>query len=296
VKLASRVKFFGLILPIIGLLIFLSLQLPVPAQPSPEEISSSNPNPRTTVTTWPEAGVDPRSASQTLPTPKTKTITDTSAGPTPIAVTGLDRVVLPTPTEANVPESTVGQAVADLPVPTTPAIRPSGQVNALPALDDFIQQVADGQMDVLRGVYVAGVMALRIVEQPDGDVAFISEEDGTATHFQSAAVYGVVGLLAHNFLSGALFHDLTLDQEVTLIYDDGRLENYRISRIADFERLTISDLQSDFRSLATDQISTVEDVFFDFYGGEPHLTLQTCIEKDGIWNWGVRFIVAEPID
>jgi hypothetical protein len=296
VKFASPVKFFGLILPVIGLFIFLSLQLPVPAQSSQIEISSPNPNPQTTSITRPETGANLQSASQTLPTPKTESITDTSAGPTPIAVTGADRVVVPTPTEMSIPKPSVYRATADLPVLTAPAIDASGQVNPLPALDELIQKVTDGQTEALRGVYATGVMALRIVQQPDGDVAFISEEDGTATHFQSAAVYGIVGLLAHNFLSGAFFHDLTLDQEVTLIYGDGRLENYRISRIADFERLAISDLQSDFRSLATDQIFTVEDVFFDFYSGEPHLTLQTCIEKDGIWNWGVRFIVAEPID
>lgn len=295
-KSASPVKFFGLILPVIGLFIFLSLLLPVPAQSSEIETSSPNPDPWRTATTRPESGVDLQSAPQALPTPKTETITDTSAGPTPIAVTGADRVVVPTPAGMNLPEISVDHAVADLPVPTAPATEASGQVNQLPALDEFIQQVTDGQTDALRGVYAAGVMALRIVPQPDGDVAFISEEDGTATHFQSAAIYGVVGLLAHNFLSGALFHDLTLDQEVTLIYGGGRLENYRISRIVDFERMTISDLQSDFRSLVTDKISSVEDVFFDFYSGDPHLTLQTCIEKDGIWNWGVRFIVAEPVD
>jgi hypothetical protein len=38
----------------------------------------------------------------------------------------------------------------------------------------------------------------------------------------------------------------------------------------------------------------VEEVFYDFYSGDPHLTLQTCIEKDGDWSWGVRFILAEP--
>lgn len=281
-KFASPVKFFGLILPVIGLLIFLSLQLSLPTQSTHVEISS--PNPRATATTLPETGADPQSIFHSLPTPETETITDTSAGPTPIALTSADRVVVPTPT------------VAEVLLPTVPAIDAAERNNPLPTLDEFIQKVSDGQADALRGVYAAGVLALRIVQQPDGDVAFISEEGGTATHFQSAAIYGVVGLLAHNYLSGALFHDLDLDQEVTLIYGDGRLENFRISRIADFERLTLSDLQSDFRSLATDQISRVEDVFFDFYSGEPHLTLQTCIEKDGLWNWGVRFIVAEPID
>lgn len=295
-KFASPAKFFGLILPVIGLLIFLSLRLTAPSKSPQPESPSPNSDPGTTPTAQAKTGSGLQAASQPLPTPKIETITNTSAGPTPIAVTGLDRVVVPTPTEVDIPQPSNGQAAADLPLPSAPAPISSQQVDQLPALNHFIQNVADGQAEALRGVYVAGVMALRIVQQPDGDVAFISEEEGSATLFQSAAMYGVVGLLAHNFLSGELFHHLTMEQEVTLIYGDGSLESYRVSRIADFERLTVSDLQSDFRSLADDQVLTVEDVFFDFYSGEPHLTLQTCIEKDGLWNWGVRFIVAEPLD
>jgi hypothetical protein len=240
--------------------------------------------------------LDPPSKTSSLPPPHVTVISaqesDAYSNPTPIAETGLLQVDLATPTQAQFPSTT--QSSPELVVPDEPAPEQTFGGRPLPSLQDFVRQVSDGRDGVLTGVYVAGVMALKILQQPDGDASFISAEDGTATQFQSSTFYGVVGLLAHNFLSGRYFRQLNPGQEVTLIYGDGSLENYRISEIANFERLTQGDLRSDFRDLATDIKWTVDEVFNQFYTGDHHLTLQTCIEKDGVWNWGVQFIIAEP--
>jgi hypothetical protein len=168
--------------------------------------------------------------------------------------------------------------------------------NSLPSLEVFIDEVADGQPQDLRGIYVEGLLALRIVQQPDGDVGYISPEDSTATQFQLASSNGVVGLLAHNFLSGRRFHDLASGQLITLVYGDGTLRRYRVDGIHNYERMSQGDLRSDFRDLVTGATQDVNQVFNQFYSGSPHLTLQTCIEKDGVWNWGVQFITAVPVD
>jgi hypothetical protein len=183
-----------------------------------------------------------------------------------------------------------------LSLPAQPISQTASDAANLPSLSEFTQQVSDGQADQVRGIYVSRVMALRIVPQPQGDPGFISAEEGTATLFQTASFFGVTGLLAHNFLSGRDFFHLTNGQEIDVIYGDGHLRNYRVSQIDDFQRLSINDLRSNFMELSNGLQKTADQVFADFYQGSPHLTLQTCIEKDGEWSWGVRFIKADPLD
>lgn len=163
-------------------------------------------------------------------------------------------------------------------------------------LDQFVQQVANGNEAEVRGVYVEGTLALPIVKQPSNDVGYVSMENGTATLFQNPLKYGVVGLLAHNFLSGNLFYKLKAGQEIVLVYGAGRLRRYQVTNSANFERLTRSNLRSNFQEIETGATFTADEVFERFYKGDHHITLQTCIERDGIWNWGVRFIVAEPVE
>jgi hypothetical protein len=162
--------------------------------------------------------------------------------------------------------------------------------------DQFLHQVFNGDGKTITGVYVEGVFSLRVIQQPHEDVAYVSDEFGTATQFQSPAFYGVVGLLAHNYLSGRHFLSLTPGLEIRLVYGDGAYRRYRVVGLADFERLTRFDVRSDFRDLHTQTILTSRDMFDRFYRGENFLTLQTCLEGEGISNWGIRMVSAIPID
>lgn len=182
-----------------------------------------------------------------------------------------------------------------LSVPAQPISQAASASASIPSLGEFTRQVEDGQSSLVRGLYVARVMALRVVPQPQGDPGFISAEDGTATLFQTASFYGVTGLLAHNFLAGRDFFRLSSGQELDVIYGDGQIKRYRVSKIDDFQRLSINDLRSNFMELSSGLEKTANQVFADFYQGSPHLTLQTCIERNGEWNWGVRFITADPM-
>jgi hypothetical protein len=296
-KIRSPLKILVLFAPLV-VLAAINLQLTPPSQTSSKEMiltGQSDPLVRSDQVELAESGSQ---AEDSLPPPQVKIVaaqeSDSYAEPTPIAETGLFQVELATPTQTQLPLNTQSSAQLVV-VPDKSAPEQSVGRRLLPSLEEFARQVSNGRDGVLTGVYVAGVMALKVLQQPDGDASFISAEDGTATQFQSSTFYGVVGLLAHNFLSGRYFQELNPSQKVTLIYGDGSLENYRITDIANFERLVQGDLRSNFRDLATDAEWTVDEVFNQFYTGDRHLTLQTCIEKDGVWNWGVQFIVADPV-
>ena len=83
-----------------------------------------------------------------------------------------------------------------------------------PAFNHFVTQVADGEVNTIRGVYVENVLALPVVQQPSLDVAYVSTNVSVATLFQSAMENGVTGFLAHNYLAGSLFYNLVSGQEV----------------------------------------------------------------------------------
>jgi hypothetical protein len=162
--------------------------------------------------------------------------------------------------------------------------------------NEFLQEVFTGDGQTITGVYVEGLFRLRVLQQPFRDVAYVSNENGTATQFRSPALYGVVGLLAHNFLSGRDFLSLLPGDEIRLVYGDGNFQRYRVIASADFERLTRSDVHSDFRDLQTQAILTSREIFDRFYRGNNYLTLQTCLEGEGYSDWGVRMVSAVPID
>src|ERR1041385_7194624 len=79
-------------------------------------------------------------------------------------------------------------------------LRPSsalalGSTPTLPAFNDFVSVVKNGQWNVLRGVYVENVLALPIVQQPVGQTMYVSSNAGEITQFNFASQAGNVGLL-----------------------------------------------------------------------------------------------------
>ncbi len=175
--------------------------------------------------------------------------------------------------------------------PTATAVAPS-----IPSgLWAFRQQVLDGKSGMVQGVYVDGILALRVLQQPQGNWNFVSEETETATQFQVAAQNGVTGLLAHNFLSGKQFFDLALGQQVFIIKGDGKLSRYQITDIQRYQKVDSTSLYSDLIDLKTGKRLSTNDVISRVYSGPDHVTFQTCIEKDGNWTWGLIFIIATPV-
>ncbi len=165
---------------------------------------------------------------------------------------------------------------------------------ALPDLNSFIASVKNGDAAVLRGVFVPNLMALHIVQQPSGDPGYVSSINNTATQFAPAAQYGNIGLLAHNFLSGQYFFQLTGGEQISLIYGDGRVENYRITTISRFEATAPDSPTSNFINLDTGEVLTSSALFVREYTGSKHITFQTCIASNGNLSWGRLFVSAEP--
>jgi len=161
---------------------------------------------------------------------------------------------------------------------------------AIPDLATFAISVLDGNQDVLKGVYVEDVMAFPVVQQPYA--AFVSDQPETVTQFGMASSYGVIGLLAHNFLGGATFFDLEQGQSVNLIYGDGDIDTYWVTDILRYQATSPNSIYSGFVDLSTGKGTDAEGMFRKVYMGEDQVTFQTCIAKDGVGSWGRIFIIA----
>ncbi len=183
-------------------------------------------------------------------------------------------------------------SVIHLPPPTIDSWNSREQ---LPSLSNFTSHVENGQANSLRGVYVPGFMALPIVQQPNGNTGFVSIKPESVTQFQLAARNDVIGLLAHNYLSGKDFYRLIEGLKVMIVKGDGSIDRYRIKTVKEYQKVTPGSNWSHYIDLETGERFTTYQIFGQYYQGEPHLTFQTCLERDGIDTWGLRFVVAEPI-
>jgi hypothetical protein len=148
---------------------------------------------------------------------------------------------------------------------------------------------------VLREISIKNAAALPVVQQPKGNTNYVSSKDGEVTQFASAALYGNIGLLAHNYLSGSSFSQLDVGHKVRLTYEDGKVKDFIVTEILRYQALDPKSPYSSFQNLSNEnEILTVRQMFDRAYLGDHHLTLQTCIAADGISSWGRLFIIASP--
>ena len=194
----------------------------------------------------------------------------------------LERPGLPKHAAATQPLSFPADSLAPAPAATTES-----------ALEAFAASVVDGRAGVLRGVYVPGVLALRVVQQAG---AFsVDMSPGVATQFSAASAYGVTGLLADNIASGVEFYGLAPGQTVTLLYGDGTQRRYSVDGVSRFQALSPTDPYSNFLNLATGAQLTSSDLFAQMYSGGDKVTFQTCLAQDGLMAWGRLFVTAHRI-
>ena len=164
----------------------------------------------------------------------------------------------------------------------------------LPSFAAFSQAVQNGEANVLRGVYVPEVLALPVIPQPPNQPYFVSNRQGVATQFSMASQQGNIGLLAHNTLSGKLFSDLSVGQQVRLVYGDESTETFVVAYIMRFQASRPDSVSSSFRNLDRNETLSASEMFSRAYGGERRLVFQTCIEANGKASWGRLFVVALP--
>ena len=165
---------------------------------------------------------------------------------------------------------------------------------AVPSLGNFVSQMIDGQARELRGVYVSNVLADLIVQQPGNDGTFVSTTPGVMTQFGPANSIGSIGLLAHNYLAGAVFGQLQQGQLVYLVYGDGHVVTYSISQFLRYQALDPENPYSNFVDLTNGAMMSATTLFNAAYGRPGDVVLQTCIDANGNPAWVRLFIVAEP--
>ncbi|NPV75500.1 MAG: hypothetical protein HPY59_03905 [Anaerolineae bacterium] len=222
----------------------------------------------------PDAGVVPVSA-------ETSRDTDISISPQPERQAPANPEVVSSSVSDDPGQETIIDASAEEPDST--------------ALQSFINKVTNGEAGVIRGIYAANIFALRVLQQPPDDPAFVSSIEGTVTQFSQAAQMNIIGLLAHNFASGRHFFNLNPADRIHVIYGDGSTKEYAVTAIFRYQALQPNNPSSNFVNLETGETLTATQVFIEMYSGEHHLTLQTCIEQDGIDSWGRLFIIAQPV-
>jgi hypothetical protein len=195
-------------------------------------------------------------------------------------------------TEPATPTRTFTSAAIQLPT-LSPTLQPTLTPLPPPFFDQFVSALMNGNASQVVGVYVDDVLALRVVQQPPNDPAYVSNLKEIATYFAMVMQYtGNTGLLAHNYLAGLYYFDLLPGQEVILIYGDGRTESYFVSYEEEYQALSPNSPTSSFVDLLTGETLTSADLFYRVYGGASRTTFQTCIAQGSIDSWGRLFVIA----
>ncbi len=139
-------------------------------------------------------------------------------------------------------------------------------------------------------------IALQITQQPTGNSNFVTSFPNYVTEYQAAANYGTIGLLAHNYLAGQNFFQISSGQEIELVYSDNHTVRFIVTEIQRYQALSPNSPSSDFIDLVNGDYLTASQLFNKVYRDQSgHLVLQTCIYADKNPTWGRLFIIAEPV-
>jgi hypothetical protein len=161
-------------------------------------------------------------------------------------------------------------------------------------LANFIGTMSSGKGSQVMGIFVQDVMAYSVTAQ-NGNAAFVSPTPEVVTQFELAAEYGSTAFLAHNYLAGASFFELSQGQIITLVYGDGSTDDFQIQSIRRFQALSPDSTQSSFRDLESDEQFSASNLFYLMYNSDNSVVLQTCIANEGISTWGRLFVIAVPL-
>jgi hypothetical protein len=165
----------------------------------------------------------------------------------------------------------------------------------LPSLEDFVRQVSNGQAGVLRGIYIPGILAATVVQQPTGMEDFVSPWQNVITQFGLASRFGSTGLLAHNYLAGEAFALLQEGQEIHLIDGSGTISTFTVTQIIRYQALE-TGTATRFLDLQSRTSITSAGLFAKIYSRPGQVVFQTCMQAGGDPTWGRLFVIATPSD
>ena len=164
-----------------------------------------------------------------------------------------------------------------------------------PGLGQFAASTINGIPGDVVGIYVRDIMALPVQQQPPGDPSYVASEHNLLTEFTMPKRYGAVGILAHNYLSGSRFSQLTPGTEIVVVFGDGRIARYTVTGSESYQALDPNSPVSDFvhPSDPTRRVLTSSEMFQRVYTRPNQIVFQTCVEAFGDPSWGRIFITAE---
>lgn len=217
----------------------------------------------------------------------------------PVSVTALSSVSM-LGQAADTLASEAGAVVGIYSQPAPARQNPVGgnEISDYPGLDEFSLKLADGRSDNVVGIYVPGIFALPVEQQPAGMPDFVAREHNMLTQFALPKEYGSIGILAHNYLSGSRFGQLAVNTEIMVVFGNGQVTRYRVARVEEFQALKPNSPFSEFvdASSSSGRVLTSGDLFKRVYTTNRQLVFQTCIEAQGESSWGRMFVIATPVE
>lgn len=149
------------------------------------------------------------------------------------------------------------------------------------------------EQDQLLSVEIHGSITYTVASQPMGNNSFVSNKHETLTRFRLADRYGTIGLLAHNTHAGAAFNELQAGDLIRLQYENHKSVPYQIQSFRRFQAQTPNSPYSTFIDLEDGTRYSASELFMNMYGSGYQLVLQTCLNKNGLEDWGRLFVIAE---
>ncbi|KAF0111420.1 MAG: hypothetical protein FD147_903 [Chloroflexi bacterium] len=184
-----------------------------------------------------------------------------------------------------------------IPVTGTVETYSNSTLRTILPLDVFSLSVVNRNAKQVVGVYISDLFAYPVLQQPNGKPAYVSSENNIVTQFSVTKKFGSTGLIAHNYLAGALFSEINQNQEIVIIYGDGSQVNYTVTEVRKYQALSPTSPYSSFINLDDpDRTISYKELFYETYALEGKLILQTCIAKGNSDSWGRLFIIAEIPD
>ena len=179
-------------------------------------------------------------------------------------------------------------------IPVSVTTQVNNELSQTQLYNQAAQQVSENDANTISSIFVPNVFFYYVVQQPANSPEYVSPMGNLITEFGLPKKYGNVGLLAHNYLAGDSFDELSIGQKIYLFYEDGHADRLTVRKVFHFRALEPDNTQSQFEDLDTGEILTAGDVFVRMYTGATHLTLQTCIYANSDNSWGRLFVIAEP--
>lgn len=169
------------------------------------------------------------------------------------------------------------------------------QAGDLASLQAFASQIKTGKAEDLVGIFVPDLLAAQVTGQPEGNAEFVTPWPNFVTQFSAASRFGSTGLLAHNYLAGQSFSQLSENQTFHLIYGNGNTSAFVVTDILRYQALEPDNVSSGFKDLDTGESLTASELFKKVYNRPGMVVFQTCITAGGNSSWGRLFVIAEPL-